>query len=182
MATPAEVPNILADAARLIRRGELVVFGSGALAYWLPDAPSSKDVDVWVVPPERGDPVVAVMGERSWYHQKHLVFVEVWGPETFCAPSDWRARAQHVTMPDSPDVVLTVPHPHDVLLAKLERLDPNDLDHVHRILAWAPLTAVQLQALANATPYRTGVVTDPLRTRAFEAHLARVAALAITGP
>ena len=66
MVDPSRVPWILSDAARLVGRGEIVVFGSGALAMWLADPPASRDVDIWVDPPERGEIVEAVMGEMSW--------------------------------------------------------------------------------------------------------------------
>lgn len=86
MVTPGHVERIVTDAARLVAEGELVVFGSAALAYWLADPPHSRDVDLWCEPPERGEPVAALMGELSWYHQRHSAYVEVWAPETFAAP------------------------------------------------------------------------------------------------
>jgi hypothetical protein len=64
-----EVAKVLADAARLIGSGEIIVFGSSALAFWMKDPPRSKDVDVWCVPKARGDALVALMGELSWYHE-----------------------------------------------------------------------------------------------------------------
>lgn len=66
MVDPDEVPRVVADAARLLQRGELIVFGSSALAFWLTDAPRSREVDVWCEPPERGEVVQALMGELSW--------------------------------------------------------------------------------------------------------------------
>jgi hypothetical protein len=91
---PADVARVVADAASLVKRGELVVFGSSALAFWLRDAPRSRDVDVWCEPVERGDLVEALMGELSRYHQRHAAYVEVWRPETFAAPLGWRKRAR----------------------------------------------------------------------------------------
>jgi hypothetical protein len=46
MVEPGQVEPILSDAARLVGEGELVVFGSAALALWLRNAPSSRDVDL----------------------------------------------------------------------------------------------------------------------------------------
>ena len=65
MVDPADVPRVVIDAARLVREGELIVFGSAALAFTLDKAPTSRDVDVYCIPPERGDAVEALMGERS---------------------------------------------------------------------------------------------------------------------
>jgi hypothetical protein len=162
MVDPRDVPRVLTDAARLVRDGEIVVFGSSALAFWLEDAPASRDVDVWTDPPGAGDAVEALMGELSWCHDRHHVWVEVWGPETFAAPSDWRSRARVLRQDDLPGVRLVVPHPHDVLLSRLERMEPRDRDHVARILAAYPMDAARLDGLVAGS--RTGTAAS--RTRA----------------
>lgn len=170
MVHPEDVGRVLLDAARLIRAGELVVFGSAALAFWLPDAPATRDVDVWCSPPERGDAVQALMGELSWYHDRHGAYVEVWAPETFAAPSDWRDRAKVLQDPDLPEVRLVVPHPHDVLMAKLERFEASDRDHARRILAAFPMGVDDLDRLDARSPYREGRISDRRRIAAYEAH------------
>jgi hypothetical protein len=168
---PASVPLVLLDAARLLKHGEIVVFGSAALAFSIDDPPRTRDIDVWCDPPERGDLVTAVMGELSWYHDRHGAYVEVWGPETFAAPSDWRERARTLTEATVPGVRLLVPHPHDVLVAKLERWEPADRDHAMRILATVPLSCSGLEALAARTPFRDGRIASAARRARFEAHL-----------
>lgn len=172
MVDPADVPRILSDAARLLGDGELVVFGSAALAMRLPVGPRTRDVDVWCSPPERGDLITALMGEISWYQDKHDAYVEVWGPETFAAPVDWRARALRLTNDDSPRVTLVVPHPHDVLVSKLERWEEQDREHARAIVAAMPITAAALDALLSCAPYRTGRIVDPVRIQRFEVHAA----------
>jgi hypothetical protein len=174
MVRPDDVANILSDAARLVRDGEIVVFGSAALSFRLPDPPHTRDVDVWCVPAERGEIVTALMGELSWYQEKHDAYIEVWGPETFAAPEDWRSRAETLTNEDFPGVRLIVPHPHDILLSKLERWEPNDQAHARQILAHLRLQVAELDRLAARTPYRTGRITDPERIGRFEAHLAEL--------
>jgi hypothetical protein len=174
MVEPGDVPRIVGDAARLVRRGELVVFGSGALAFWLHAAPRSRDVDLWCDPPERGEVVESLMGELSWYHDRHGVYVEVWGPETFAAPAGWPDRARRLTSEAAPGVTLVVPHPHDVLLAKLERLDPSDLDHARRILAEFPLSPERLGELSREAPYETGRIVEEDRIARFRYGLARL--------
>jgi hypothetical protein len=169
MVDPRDVWRIVTDAARLIAEGELVVFGSGALAFWLSDPPRSRDVDIWCLPKERSDAVSALMGELSWYHEKHGAYVEVWGPETFGAPSDWRTRAKTIVLDDLPKVRVVVPHPHDVLVAKLERMDPNDADHVERILKEQPLSAQALEGLASRAPAVSS--NDSNRRLRFETNL-----------
>ncbi len=137
------------------------MFGSGALAFWLAEAPRSRDIDVWCDPPERGEVVQALMGELSWYHERHGVYLEVWAPETFAAPEDWRSRARRHTVPTSPEVSLLLPHPHDVLLSKVERMTENDVEHVRRILREFPLSSEKLTALAATCPHFTGKISDP---------------------
>ena len=171
MVEPESVGNILLDAARLIKAGEIIVFGSASLALWMEEAPRTKDVDLWCVPPERGELVQALMGELSWYHDKHGVFVEVWGPETFAAPIDWPLRAKRLEEATVLGVTLVVPHPQDVLLAKLERWDDSDRGHAALILRHFPLKPSILQARVAQSPYRTGVITDEGRIASFEAHL-----------
>lgn len=177
MVAPDDVARVLNDAARLVGRGEIVVFGSAALASWLRDAPHTRDVDLLVDPPERGEVVEALMGELSWYHERHGAYVEVSPPSTFCAPASWRTRARSVRAPDGPDVEIVVAHPHDVLVAKLERFEVSDREHAARILREVPLTDAALTALADETAYRRGGITDPARKAAFETHLAQLRAL-----
>jgi hypothetical protein len=102
--------------------------------------------------------------------------VEVLAPATFCAPSTWRERAKTVVLPESPDVTVIVPHPHDVLIAKLGRLTPQDDDHVRRILAELPMDRATLERLASQSPYRTRKGEDPDGEAAFELHVREVAA------
>jgi hypothetical protein len=177
MVNPEDVQQILSDAARLVAAGEIVVFGSAALAFWLSDPPMSRDVDVWVLPSDRGELVEALMGELSWYHDKHAAYVEVWAPETFAAPTDWRDRARSMSHDDFPDVSLVIPHPHDVLFAKLERMESKDLDHAERILVEFPLSGSAAQTLAGTSPHRNGGVVEPERIERFEHGLTRLLAM-----
>jgi hypothetical protein len=139
--------RVVQDAARLVGEGELVVFGSAALAFWLGAPPASRDVDLWVVPAERGEAIEALMGELSWYHEKFSIHAEVWGPETFKAPPGWRTRAKVFSFDGLPAVRVTCPHPHDVVLAKLERMDPKDREHIEVVLSQMPMSPERLRAL-----------------------------------
>ena len=168
MVDPGQVEPILTDAARLVREGEIVVFGSAALALWLRRAPVTRDVDLWCTPRERGDILTAVMGEQSWYHRRHGAYVEVWAPETFAAPGGWQERARIVSHQDLPKLRLVVPHPHDVLVSKLERWDPKDREHLERILDEYPLGPASFDALVDASPYRQGGIAAADRLRRFE--------------
>lgn len=177
MVDPDDIPRIVTDAARLVRQGVIVLFGSSALAYWLDDPPRTRDVDLWCEPPEQGEIVEALMGELSWYDEKHGAYVEVWAQETFAAPLGWRERARVLTFDELPDVSVIVPHPHDVLLAKLGRFDESDRDHADRVLAQYPLDEQQLGQLAASSPYRTGGIVEPDRRARFEFALKQLSAM-----
>ena len=168
MVDPDDIPRIVADAAALVREGEIVVFGSSALAFWLRRAPRSRDVDLWCEPEERGNVVEALMGELSWYHERHGAYVEVWRPETFAAPVDWRSRARIQSPELQPEVTVFIPHPHDVLFAKLERLDPQDLGHIRQILEEFPLSEDRFQALTSESPHIRGLINDQNRVDRFQ--------------
>lgn len=114
------------------------------------------------------------MGELSWYHERHAAYVEVWRPETFSGPADWRRRARSEQLATAPEVVVVVPHPHDLLFSKLERFDENDRDHIRRILREFPLSVEELRSLAESMPHQTGSITDPDRVARFRHGLARV--------
>lgn len=114
------------------------------------------------------------MGELSWYHDRHGVYVEVWAPETFAAPEDWRSRARIHTIPTSPEVTLLLPHPHDVLVSKLERMTEADVEHARRILKEFPLSAETLEGLAGASPHLNGRIEDSERVARFRHGLQRV--------
>lgn len=174
MVYPADVRRIVTDAARLVRRGELAVFGSSALAFWLEDPPTTRDVDLFCRPPERGEPVEALMGELSWYHERHGAYVEVWGPETFAAPAGWRARARVSRLEEEREVTLVVPHPHDVLFARLERMDEQDMVHMRRILDEFPLSGAELETLARESPHERGLIEDADRVARFRHGLERL--------
>lgn len=172
MVDPADVMKILHDAARLVREGEIIVFGSAALSTWLTSAPGTRDVDVIVHPAERGDAVEAVMGELSWYDERFDAHVDVCNAETLAAPESWPERARHERFADIPCVEVTLLHPHDVLFAKLERWEPQDREHTARILNELPMTLDIAEALARDMPHRTGAIRDERRRFDFEAHYA----------
>lgn len=171
-----EVTRVVGDAARLLGSGELIVFGSSALAFWMKNPPRSKDVDVWCVPKAKGDALVALMGELSWYHEKHGMFVEVWGPETFAAPREWRTRSKRLLLTENRAVSVVLPHPHDVMMAKLERMESKDREHIKAVLAEFPLDDATLEQLVEEMPARrTSIAAE--RVARFDAGLAELRAM-----
>ena len=167
MLSPNDVRSVVADASRLAQRGELVIFGSGSLAFWLDSAPPTRDVDIYCIPPERGEAIEALMGELSWYHERHGAYVEVWAPETFRTSSDWRTRAKIVRSDETPELVVLIPHPHDVILAKLERCDERDREQIRAVLEELPLEREALEALLRTSAHERGEIDDHERIARF---------------
>lgn len=175
-----EVVRLLADAARLVEHGEIVVFGSSALAFWMKRPPRSRDVDMWIDPEDQGHAVTALMGELSWYHDKHSIHAEVWAPETFAAPLDWRERSKRLAMTENPKVSIELPHPHDVMMAKLERMEVKDREHIVAILAEFPISEAALDRLVLQMPHRRGAVAVDRMAR-FEVGLRELRVLRAGG-
>ena len=68
-------------------------------------------------------------------------------------------------------MTLVVPHPHDVLFAKLERWESGDREHARLILRAFPLTREALAELDRQSPYNTGQIVDERRVTAYRRHL-----------
>lgn len=81
-----------------------------------------------------------------------------------------------MTRPASSPRGSIIPHPHDILLAKLDRGEAKDWEHATLILEEFPLDLRTLDALAAAMPNRTGTVTSEERRKRFELNGARLRA------
>lgn len=167
MLGPREIRQVLADAARLARHGELIVFGSASLAFWLENPPRTRDVDIFCLPAERGDAIEAMMGELSAYHERHGAYVEVWTRETFRTCQDWRKRAKELQADEAPELRILVPHPHDVVVAKLERCDERDRDQIKKILREFPLRPAELEDRLASSAHESGEIQDSERIERF---------------
>ena len=170
MVPPSHVRRIVIDAARLVKSGEIsVVFGSASLAFWL-NAPTSRDVDCWVTPPERGDSVEALMGELRGTHDGGVHASTGASSQMFPSSQDQSSGRRR----------LQLRQPGDTTSGSRCGFQPSasvdqDQDHVSRILGEAPLDRARLDALVAESPYRTGE-EPPGSVAAFETHLAEVRA------
>ena len=71
-------------------------------------------------------------------------------------------------------MTLLLAHSHDVLFAKLERMDERDVDHMKRILDEFPMSQERIELLSQATPYATGEISEKSRRQRFERGLNRL--------
>jgi hypothetical protein len=86
------------------------------------------------------------------------------------APLDWRNRSKRLVLDENPKVSIVVPHPHDVMMAKLERMEVKDREHIIAILAEFPRGEQTLDEFVKQMPHRRGMVAAD-RSARFEVGL-----------
>lgn len=98
----------------------ITVFGSAPLQLGIEPSFQSADVDIFSTADLRNWIEAAGLGEgqSAFYLQQSPEFV-------FSASASWRERAFSV---DVENVTFTFPHPIDILVSKLKRLEPKDLN------------------------------------------------------
>ena len=173
----AAIPKVVSDAARLVMKGELVVSGAAALAYWVPagqPGPEVRFVELAADTTPALQQLSRMMGPGAWYQQQLGFHVVAHLIEDFEAPPDWRAQARRLTLPEAPKVAVVVPRPADIVLAKTERLDPQDLPQIRQCLQFAPMTDAELDTLAWSMPQAAPTFEEPARRARFLLNVERV--------
>lgn len=118
-APAGRVLDQLVDALPANRRWEIIVFGSSPLQLGVDSRFLSGDVDVIA------DEDITSFCERAGLLKgQAAIYVEPCGVAAFTASPDWFVRAfrcerRHATF--------TLPHPIDILVSKIKRLDEKDL-------------------------------------------------------
>lgn len=167
------IPRVVSDAARLVTKGEVLVSGSAALAWWVESGKPSRFVELAVGPPEAAQRVEKMMGLDAWYDRQFGVFVIVIPRDGFLGPTGWATRARRFKLPEAPAVEVLVPEPHDVVLAKLERFDATDQAQIRAVLQALPMNENQLDALADTMPHRLPGFDEARRGR-FDFNVTRL--------
>ena len=119
-APAGQLLRALAAALPSERPISLTVFGSAPLQLGIEPSFQSADVDVFSTEDLRSWIKSAGVGEgqSAFYIQQSPEFV-------FSASASWRERAFSVALKN---VTFTFPHPIDILVSKLKRLEPKDLN------------------------------------------------------
>jgi hypothetical protein len=110
------------------RHFHFTVFGSAPLQLTIDRGLLSGDVDIFSDDDEDIVPLIRAQGLDKEHGGLHL---EAGFELSFRTSPRWRTRAKVV---QRNNVTLTFPHPIDILIGKLDRLAPKDLDAFERVI------------------------------------------------
>jgi hypothetical protein len=167
-----QVRHVVRAAAAITDKTVFVVIGSQAALVQFASLPAamthSMELDIY----PRDDPGLAELiegsiGRDSMFHEQFGYYADAVGPETARLPSDWEARAVHMTGDaDGREVRVMAPEIHDLAVAKL--LAGRDLD-LEWIAAGADAKVISLNTvlarlpLASTMPEEHELATERIR-------------------
>ena len=115
--------DALAQALPRSPRLEITVFGSAPLQLLVEPTFLSEDIDI--SPTEDAyDLVARVVEEKGWAKGQSDFYIQVCDHLAFRTTTDWLARSVQVRRHNH---LFIFPHPWDILVSKLQRLDPKDI-------------------------------------------------------
>ena len=121
----------LLDALPKDREWSLTLFGSSPLQLGLEPSFTSADVDLFATDETR-DEIAAILDRTGLADKSRAVYVQLCVEWNFRTSPRWRGRAFHTRIGN---VTLTLPHPIDILIAKLHRLADKDLAAFRMVIA-----------------------------------------------
>lgn len=161
-----QVEHVLRAAAAIAQDTSLVVVGSQAILFILPDAPDellvSRELDVYpAMHPERADLIDGAIGALSAFDDLYGYHADGVGPESAVMPDDWMDRA---SLHYVGDLTVICPDIHDLVLSKCVAGRDKDADFVRVLLARHLIdSAVLFDRLDRLDPARC----DPDAVRRF---------------
>src|SRR5437763_13986467 len=110
---------------------EITVFGSAPLQLFLDRNFLSADIDLF--PTEEFYPfLLQFVAEHALDKDKADFYIQVCDPRAFRTTVDWRDRAVEV---ERQGHLFRFPHPWDILVSKLQRLDEKDIKAFQLVIA-----------------------------------------------
>ena len=106
-------------------RFSFTVFGSAPLQLGLEDSFLSGDVDIFA--PHEFSSVIQMAGLAKGMAE---IYIEQCDESVFIASTSWKERSYTIELDN---VLITFPHPVDILVAKIRRLAPKDLRAYHLV-------------------------------------------------
>src|SRR2546426_11361643 len=105
-------------------RLEITVFGSAPLQLMIERGFLSEDIDLY--PPEEFHQFLSdFVDAHGWAKGQTDFYIQVCDPLTFRTTKDWLERAVEV---ERHGHLFRFPHPWDILVSKLQRLEEKDLE------------------------------------------------------
>jgi hypothetical protein len=122
-----DIAHLLRAAAGVTGRRAFVMIGTGAVIARLKTVPldlmSTREIDIYAEGAEDADAIAdlidGTLGEGSPFDATFGYYVHGIGESTACMPSDWRARAVQVTLPNVAGITCLCPDPDDIALSKI---------------------------------------------------------------
>lgn len=112
-------------------RLELTVFGSTPLQLLVERTFLSEDIDI--SPPEEAyDLLTRLVEEKGWAKGQSDFYIQVCDHLAFRTTKDWMSRAVQAKRHGH---LFIFPHPWDLLVSKLQRLDPKDVQAFRLVIA-----------------------------------------------
>jgi hypothetical protein len=160
------------------RRFAITIYGSAPLQMTVDPALMSGDVDLFC-----GDDfdLAPIVRRHGFGKESAGLHIEPGFELSFRTSPRWRSRAKEVTLGN---VTLTIPHPVDILIGKLDRLAPKDIEAFERVLQMTghPTPEEMIHELQNAvdlfrpgfdeeTPSRFGQNTEQLWREIFKGEI-----------
>jgi uncharacterized nucleotidyltransferase DUF6036 len=129
--------HVVRSAAAVVE-DEIVVIGSQAVHGQFGEVPDSllvsREVDVYPrSAPERAEEIDGALGDGSRFDSTYGYYAHAVGPESAVAPAGWEGRLVRVDLPrvgKLPAATAWCMEIHDLVLAKLARGEPHDLEFV----------------------------------------------------
>ena len=153
--TLEQFDHICRAAAAVAGVQKVFAFGANAILPWLaenrhpiplPNFVPSRELDVSVDDEKLDALIDGAIGELSAFDETFSVYAHGLSLASFQAPAHWQQRA-HVRSEPASGVEIIVPHPHDLMIAKLAAGRPKDFEFACATAWYFPLSEAAQQKL-----------------------------------
>jgi uncharacterized nucleotidyltransferase DUF6036 len=110
---------------------DITVFGSASIQLFIDQTFLSADIDLFGTE-ESYDFLLKFVDVQGWTKEKSEFYVQVCDPYAFKSTADWKNRAIET---ERHGHLFRFVHPWDVLVSKLQRLDPKDIQAFKLVIA-----------------------------------------------
>lgn len=123
--------DALAQALPAQPKLDITVFGSAPLQLLIEHTFLSEDIDLYS-PEEQWEYLEKFVSDNGWAKGQTDFYIQVCDPNAFKSTADWKDRATEV---ERHGHLFRFVHPWDVLVSKLQRLDPKDVQAFKLVIA-----------------------------------------------